>query len=58
MIIDPWAIRFHAVVVFGLGKNFLFKSSLGNCGPALLKDVQFDPCTSKYNMQFAGVKYL
>ena len=38
---------FHAMVVFGLGKNhLLFKSSLGNCGPALLKDVQFDPCTS------------
>ena len=47
LILDLWGISFHAVVVFGLGKNhLLFKSSLGNCGPALLKDVQFDPCTS------------
>ena len=47
LILHLWGISFHAVVVFGLGKNhLLFKSSLGKCGPALLKDVQFDPCTS------------
>ena len=26
-----WGIGFHAVVVFGLGKDFLFKSILGRC---------------------------
>ena len=31
LIIDPWAIRFHAVVVFGPGKDLLFKSVLGCC---------------------------
>ena len=30
LILDHWGISFHAVVVFGLGKNFLFKSALGN----------------------------
>ena len=29
--LDLWGIRFHAVVVFGLGKNLLFKSVLGRC---------------------------
>ena len=24
LILDPWGISFHAVVVFALGKNFLF----------------------------------
>ena len=31
LILDPWGISFHAVVVFALGKNFLFKSALGHC---------------------------
>ena len=26
-----WGISFHAVAVFGLGKNLLFKSVLGHC---------------------------
>ena len=30
LILDIWGISFHAVVVFGLGKNFLFKSALGH----------------------------
>ena len=30
--IRPWVyISFHAVIVFGLGKNLLFKSILGLC---------------------------
>ena len=29
--IRPMGIDFHAVVVFGPGKNFLFKSILGHC---------------------------
>jgi hypothetical protein len=29
--LDLWGISFHAVVVFGLGKNLLFKSVLGRC---------------------------
>ena len=32
LILDLWGISFHAVVVFGLGKNLLFKSILGRCG--------------------------
>ena len=31
LILDPWGINFHAVVVFGLGKNLIFKSVLGHC---------------------------
>ena len=31
LILDLWGISFHAVVVFGLGKNILFKSILGHC---------------------------
>ena len=31
LILNLWGISFHAVVVFGLGKNFLFKSVLGHC---------------------------
>ena len=32
LILDLWGVSFHAVVVFGLGKDFLFKSTLGHCG--------------------------
>ena len=31
LILDLWGVSFHAVVVFGLGKNLLFKSILGRC---------------------------
>ena len=31
LILDLRGISFHAVVVFGLGKNNLFKSILGRC---------------------------
>ena len=31
LILDLWGISFHAVVVFGLGKDLLFKSVLGHC---------------------------
>ena len=31
LILNLWSISFHAVVVFGLGKNLLFKSILGRC---------------------------
>ena len=33
LILDLWGISFHAVIVFGPGKNILFKSVLGHCGP-------------------------
>ena len=32
LILDLWGISFHAVVVFGQGKDLLFKSVLGRCG--------------------------
>ena len=31
LILDLWGINFHAVVVFGLGKDLLFQSVLGHC---------------------------
>ena len=31
LILYLWGISFHAVVVFGLGKDLLFKSVLGHC---------------------------
>ena len=31
LILDLWGISFHAVVVFGLGKNILSKSILARC---------------------------
>ena len=31
LILDLWGISFHAVVVFGLGKNLLFKSVRRHC---------------------------
>jgi hypothetical protein len=30
LILYLWGVSFHAVVVFGLGKDFLFKSTLGH----------------------------
>ena len=30
-ILDLWGVSFHAVEVFGLGKDFLIKSTLGHC---------------------------
>ena len=35
LILDLWGISFHTVVVFALGKNFLFKFALGHCGMGL-----------------------
>ena len=32
LILDLCSISFHALVVFGLGKNLLFKSIVGRCG--------------------------
>ena len=31
LILDLWGISFHAVIVFSLDKNLLFKSGLGHC---------------------------
>ena len=31
LILDLRGISFHSMVVFGLGKNLLFKSVLGRC---------------------------
>jgi hypothetical protein len=31
VILDLYGINFHAVLVFGLGKDLLFKSILGYC---------------------------
>ena len=34
LILELWGINFHAVVVFGLGKDLSFKSVLGRCATA------------------------
>ena len=31
LILDLWGITFHAVVVFGLGKDLLIEYVLGHC---------------------------
>jgi hypothetical protein len=43
LILDLWGISFHAVVVFGLGKNLLFKSVLGHC----------DDCSISFKERFS-----
>ena len=39
LISDLWGISFHAVVVFGLGRNLLFKSMLGRCDASINSDL-------------------
>ena len=40
MILDLWGISCYAVVVFGLGKDLLFKTVLGRCVEyQLFKDI-------------------
>ena len=39
LILDLWGISFHAAVVFGLGKDFLFKYALGHCDLKGLKKI-------------------
>ena len=41
MILDLWGISFHALVVFGLGKNFLLKSALGHCEEERFRDLLY-----------------
>ena len=44
LFLDLWGIRFHAVVVFGQGKNLLFKSIQGRCGKiSLIQFLGFTP---------------
>ena len=53
LILDLWGISFHAVVVFGLGKNLLFKSILGRCGSA--------PCIHQTILElseYSGILYM
>ena len=44
LILDLGGISFHAVVVFALGKNFLFKFALGHC--AIGSKIQKKVCAS------------
>ena len=37
ILVDIRPVRFHAVVVFGQGKNLLFKSILERCEPPQLR---------------------
>ena len=54
----PMCISFHAVVVFDLGKNLLFKSALGHCVVKrylcqnLRSDFHFLPSITKSYQQF------
>ena len=45
LILDLWGISFHAVVVFGLRKDLLFKYVLGHC--ALCTKSYLVACSSK-----------
>ena len=58
LILDQCVISYHAVVVFGLGKNLLFKSVLGHCVQILLFSMifrQFSLATV-YSLQFISNK--
>jgi hypothetical protein len=58
LILELWGISFHAVVVFGLGKNLLFKSILGLCDWKLEKNCDiFVPYLLKQNKQGYGNRY-
>ena len=46
LILDLWGISFHAVVVFALGKNLLFKSALGHCEYLILSGLKTFVVTS------------
>ena len=37
LILELWGVSFHAAVVLGLGKDFLFKSALGHCERSLAR---------------------
>ena len=43
LILDLWGVGFHAVVVFGLGKNLLFTSVLGHCDSPHFSDGAIEP---------------
>ena len=45
-----WGIGFYAVVLFGLGKDFLFKSILGRCDN--IREIQ--PSSTSTNFSFRG----
>ena len=40
MILTPYGVPFHPVVVIGLGKNLLFKSVLAHCVPLLIREMK------------------
>ena len=46
--LDLWGISFHAVVVFGLGKNLSFKSVLGHCGVLMYPDFSLEKQTGSF----------
>ena len=48
LILDLWSISFHALIVFGLGKNILFKSVLGHC------ELRFHSSKSKKETALGG----
>ena len=45
--IRPMGISFHAVVVFGLGKNLLFKYILARCESCVLTMFKYIPAAQK-----------
>ena len=61
IILDLLYIVFHAVVVFILGKNYLFQSILGRCGVLdsfLMEPLFQDQCVSLHTTaQYGGHDY-
>ena len=50
-MLDLWGISFHAVVVFGLGKDLLLKSVLGHCEYSLLGGIKKKLFISENNLR-------
>ena len=49
-----WGVIFHAVVVFGMGKNLLFKSALGHS--AIIRSQKKFVCTADLMLTRGGQK--
>ena len=61
LILELWVISFDAVVVFGLGKNFFFKSILGHSGGVTVEEFftriflnVFEKYHTVFFMEFSG----
>ena len=55
LILDLRGISFHAVIVFGVDKNLLFKSVLGHCVDLTWQHASFEVCShTSFSMSSSG----